>query len=258
MRAKRSLGQNFLVDRGVVSRILDIAGVVPDARILEIGPGRGALTSEAVARSADCIALEKDDELAPALAARFGENLRVIHDDALEAALDGPDFADRVVIGNLPYNVAVPILRRLLSVVPPFPRLVLMFQREVAARLTATPGTKQYGIPSLMVRVSATARLALAVPPEAFRPSPKIQSAVVVLEPLSIPLLPPEEREVFLNAAASWFRYRRKTIRNCLLQSGVAGPLADKALIAADIPPTVRPETLPVEKLIKLWQGMLR
>ena len=258
MRAKRSLGQNFLVDRGVVSRILDIAGVAPDARILEIGPGRGALTSEIVARAADCIALEKDDTLAPALAARFGENLRVIHDDALEAALDKRDFADRVVIGNLPYNVAVPILRRLLSVVPPFPRLVLMFQREVAARLTAVPGTKQYGIPSLMVRVSASARLALAVPPDAFRPRPRVQSAVVVLEPLPAPLLPPEQRELFLNAAAAWFRYRRKTIRNGLLQSGVASHQADKALAAANIPHTVRPETLPVEKLIKLWRGMLK
>ncbi len=256
MKAKRSLGQNFLVDGGVVSRILDIAGVTSQARILEIGPGRGALTSEIVARGADCVALEKDDALAPALVERFGEALQVIHDDALEADLSAPRFADRIVVGNLPYNVAVPILSRLLEVTPSFPKLVLMFQREVAERLTAGPGSKQYGIPSLMVRISSTARLALTVPPGAFRPSPKIQSAVVVLEPLQSPPLAVADRGTFLDAAAAWFRYRRKTIRNGLLQSGTKAATADQALAQADINPTARPETLDVDVLIKLWRGI--
>jgi 16S rRNA (adenine1518-N6/adenine1519-N6)-dimethyltransferase len=256
MRAKRSLGQNFLVDGEVVSRILDLAGVGAGARILEIGPGRGALTAEIVARGADCVALEKDDTLAPALVDRFGDALRVIHGDALQVDLSGPAFADRVVIGNLPYNVAVPILRQLLDVTPPFPRLVLMFQREVAERLTAGPGTKQYGIPSLMVRISSSARLAISVPPGAFRPAPKVQSAVAVIEPLAAPPLPPEDRAQFLDAAAAWFRYRRKTIRNGLLQSGTSAATADRALEAAEILPTARPETLDVDKLIALWRGI--
>jgi len=256
VRAKRSLGQNFLVDRGVVSRILDVAGVASRTRVLEIGPGRGALTGEILARGADCVALEKDDELAAALADRFGADLRVIHGDALEEDISTPTLAGRVVIGNLPYNVALPILRRLLTVEPRFPRLVLMFQREVAERLTAVPGTKQYGIPSLMVRVSSSSRLALTVPPGAFRPRPKIQSAVVVLEPLAQPLLPPANREPFLDAAAAWFRYRRKTIRNGLLQSGTPAPIADHALEVAAVPPTARPETLDVGKLIGIWRSI--
>ncbi|MFH1530889.1 MAG: 16S rRNA (adenine(1518)-N(6)/adenine(1519)-N(6))-dimethyltransferase RsmA [Pseudomonadota bacterium] len=254
MRAKRSLGQNFLVDGGVVSRILDLAGVTAGARILEIGPGRGALTEEIVFRRADCVALEKDDDLAPALVDRFGAALQVVHGDALEVDLTTPGLAGRVVIGNLPYNVAVPILRRLLDVSPPFPKLVLMFQREVAERLAAGPGTKQYGIPSLLVRISSSARLALSVPPGAFRPPPKIQSAVVVLEPLSDPPLAVSDRGAFLDAAAAWFRYRRKTIRNGLLQSGTPAATADRALEAAGIPPTARPETLDVDRLIALWQ----
>ncbi len=256
MRAKRSLGQNFLVDGGVVNRILEIAGAREGARILEIGPGRGALTAEIVSCGADCVALEKDDTLAPALVERFGDDLRLIHGDALEANLSAPELADRVVIGNLPYNVAVPILRRLLDVDPPFPRLVLMFQKEVAERLTAGPGTKQYGIPSLMVRISSKARLALTVPPGAFRPAPKVQSAVILLEPLAAPPLPTEARAPFLDAAAAWFRYRRKTIRNGLLQSGTNAATADRALEAADIKPTARPETLDVDKLIALWKNI--
>lgn len=256
MRAKRSLGQNFLVDGGVVSRILDLAGASEGARILEIGPGRGALTTGIVARGADCVALEKDDTLAPALVERFGDALHVVHGDALEVDLSTPDLAGRVVVGNLPYNVAVPILRRLLDVSPPFPRLVLMFQREVAERLTAGPGTKQYGIPSLMVRISSTARLAISVPPGSFRPAPKVQSAVVALEPLAAPPLPPEDRGRFLDAAGAWFRYRRKTIRNGLLQSGTVAATADRALEAAGIQPTARPETLDVDKLIALWRGI--
>jgi len=256
MRAKRSLGQNFLVDSGVVFRILDLAGVTAGARILEIGPGRGALTGGIVSRNADCVVLEKDDELAPALVERFGDTLRVVHGDALEVDLTSSDLAARVVIGNLPYNVAIPILRRLLEVTPPFPKLVLMFQREVAERLAAGPGTKQYGIPSLMVRVSSSARLAMSVPPEAFRPAPKIQSAVVVLEPLSDPPLAAPDRMPFLDAAAAWFRYRRKTIRNGLLQSGTIAATADRALEAAGIVPTARPETLDVARLIALWRGI--
>ena len=256
MRAKRSLGQNFLVDQGVVSQILDIAGVTAGARILEIGPGRGALTAELVRRGADCVVLEKDDELAPALVERFGDALRVIHGDALETDLGAADLSGRVVVGNLPYNVAVPILRALLEAAPPFPRLVLMFQKEVAERLTAGPGTKQYGIPSLMVRISSKAQLSLTVPPGAFRPAPKIQSAVIVVEPLSTPPLPLADREPFLDAAAAWFRYRRKTIRNGLLQSGTDAVTADRALEAAGIPPTARPETLDVDKLIALWRAI--
>ena len=256
MRAKRSLGQNFLVDRAVVSRILDIAGVAGGTRVLEIGPGRGALTSEVVARGADCVALEKDDALAAALAERFRDDLLVIHGDALEEDLSPPSLAGRVVLGNLPYNVALPILRRLLAAVPPFPRLVLMFQREVAERLTAGPGTKQYGIPSLMVRVSSAPRSVLAVPPGSFRPRPRVDSAVVVLEPLAEPLLVHADREPFLDAAAAWFRYRRKTIRNGLLQSGIPAARADRALEAAEVNPAARPETLDVGRLIALWRGL--
>ena len=256
MKAKRSLGQNFLVDGGIVARILDLANVTAEARILEIGPGRGALTKEIVGRGADCVVLEKDDVLAPALAERFGADLHVVHGDALEADLAVPELRGRVVIGNLPYNVAVPILRRLLTLEAPFPRLVLMFQREVAERLTAGPGSKQFGIPSLMVRVSSTARLGLTVPPGAFRPRPKVDSAVVVFEPLSKPLLPPDQREPFLDGAAAWFRYRRKTIRNGLLQSGTIAAVADAALAEAAIPPTARPETLTVTQLIALWRAI--
>ncbi|MBM4372423.1 MAG: 16S rRNA (adenine(1518)-N(6)/adenine(1519)-N(6))-dimethyltransferase, partial [Deltaproteobacteria bacterium] len=139
MRAKRSLGQNFLVDPGLACALLDAAGIGRGSRVLEIGPGRGALTREILRRGADCVAVEKDDGLVRLLGALPG-GLRLIHGDALEVDLTAPDLRGRVAVGNLPYNVALPILRRLLGVSPPFPRMALMFQREVAARLVAAPG----------------------------------------------------------------------------------------------------------------------
>ncbi|MCK6526279.1 16S rRNA (adenine(1518)-N(6)/adenine(1519)-N(6))-dimethyltransferase RsmA [Myxococcota bacterium] len=260
-RAKRSLGQNFLVDPGVARRIVDAASIAPSDSVLEIGPGRGALTEILCHRAGRLLAIEKDDELFPALAARFAGDpkVTVVHGDALDYDLDGLlPGAPWKVIANLPYNVATPIALRLMARGDLFSDLVLMFQREVAARLAAAPGGGEYGIPSVIARVYSEPYLLFSVQPGSFRPVPKVVSTVVRFRVRREPLVPAEEIPAFERVVRCSFHGRRKTLLNSLATSELAldPGRVRSACARAGIDPGRRAETLAVLEFLALERAI--
>ncbi|CAI8005174.1 Ribosomal RNA small subunit methyltransferase A [Geodia barretti] len=184
------LGQNFLIDRNIARRIVAAAAIEPGDEVLEIGPGRGALTRLLVERASKVVAVELDEALAADLQVRMGDGyaLTVVQQDALEfdpaVYFDGP-FK---LVANLPYYVATPLVRRYLAPHRTPSEMVVMMQREVANNMTASPG--KMGLLSVMVQLHASAKTLFSVPPKAFRPRPKVASAVVKLKPYPEPAIP--------------------------------------------------------------------
>ena len=257
-RRRARLGQNFLADRRIARRIVQAADVGPDDRILEIGPGRGALTRDLAARAARLVAVELDADLARDLRAKLADrpNVRVITEDAL--AFDPrPHFAeDRPykIVANLPYYAATPIIRRFIAFDDPRPdSLTVMVQREVAESIAAAPGRMTFL--SVAVRLYADARVLFAVPPRAFRPAPKVASAVVRIQPRAAPAIPPDAAPAaFLAFAAAGFRAPRKRIRNSL-KHGLNAPAADidAILKSANIDGARRPAELDMSEWTALY-----
>ncbi len=250
LRAKKTLGQNFLLDLNLTARIARAAGDLAGSDILEIGPGPGGLTRGLLAEGARrVLAIEKDARCMPALeeiAARYPGRLQVIEGDALEidplAHLTPPIR----VAANLPYNVGTELLVRWLTPKewPPFwESLTLMFQREVAERIVAAPGSKAYGRLAILAQWRASARIVLDLPPQAFVPAPKVSSAVVHLTALPAPRFPADPA-VLSRVVAAGFNQRRKMLRASL--KGVAPGIEDH-LAAAGIPPTERAEQVGLE-----------
>ncbi|MFN6964822.1 MAG: 16S rRNA (adenine(1518)-N(6)/adenine(1519)-N(6))-dimethyltransferase RsmA [Pyrinomonadaceae bacterium] len=254
-RAKRSLGQNFLVDPNFIRKI--VAALEPTAgdRIVEIGPGRGALTELLVESGAGVTAIELDRELAPALAERFGasERFRVVEGDALEfdfrALASG---AKLKLVANLPYYVSTAILQRLAEQHDAFGSLVLMFQREVVERITARPGTAERGFLTVIAEAHFEIEKLFDVPPQAFRPVPKIWSSVVRLVPRASASDIPS---AFRGVASAAFRQPRKTILNNL-KAGFADAAA--ALGSAGIDPRRRAESLTADEWVALARRLDR
>ena len=219
MRPKRSLGQNFLVDEHHQRAIVDILDPAPDDELLEIGPGRGALTRHLVGRVRRLILVELDDALAAEARERWGgrDDVEVLHRDVLEV---GPrevtdDPAGLRVVGNIPYNITTPIVFHLLE--RPRPRDVfLMVQREVADRIAAEPGTSEYGALAVGVQSVADAERVHEVPRGAFRPTPRVDSAVVRLVPHAPPRLTPGEEERLRTLVRAAFQWRRKQLQKIL------------------------------------------
>lgn len=209
-KPKKKWGQNFLRNRGAVERIVAAVDAAPDEIVVEIGPGEGALTEKLVALPNRVIAVEIDPELEAKLRAKFGDRLELRNEDAVEAAL--PDTPFRAV-GNLPYNVGTPILRRVIAD-PNCRRAVFMLQKEVADRVVAKPGTEPYGYLTLYVQAYASAKSILTLEPKSFYPPPKVRSAVVVLDPRDPGLRSP--REGVLELISTSFRMRRKKLVNNL------------------------------------------
>lgn len=214
--AQKRFGQNFLTSPDTARRIAGLAGLGPGKKVIEIGPGLGALTTALLETGARVRAVELDRDLAarlqtelPTLELIFGDALRL---DWAEAAPDGP----WAVCANLPYNVATPILERLLAEGLRFDPLVLMFQREVAERLAAQPSSPAYGALSVLVQAEAEVRLAMILPPGAFHPRPKVHSAVVVLRPRAAPRRGGLGQRAFAKAVKAGFSQRRKTLENAL------------------------------------------
>jgi len=220
MRAKRSLGQNFLVDRHYQQRIVEALGPREGETIIEIGPGRGALTQWLTQTSATVIAIEADADLIHGLQSSFGrlDNFRLIHADALEfdfATVATPDNRARVV-GNLPYNISTPLLSRLIDFRASVAELVIMLQREVVDRMVAKPGGKEYGYLSVMVQLHCTLDRLFDVPPDAFRPVPRVDSTVCRLKLAPEPLCAVSDERQFREVAQTIFAQRRKTLLNNL------------------------------------------
>jgi 16S rRNA (adenine1518-N6/adenine1519-N6)-dimethyltransferase len=239
MKPKKKWGQNFLRNRGAVDKIVAAIEAPPDEVVLEIGPGEGVLTEKLVELPNRIVAIEVDPELAAHLRARFGQKLELRNEDAVEAAF--PETAFRAV-GNLPYNVGTPILRRVIGD-PHCRRAVFMLQKEVADRVVAKPGSDPYGYLTLYVQAFASARILMTLEPRSFHPPPKVRSAVVVLDPRDPGLQSP--REDVLDLVSTSFRMRRKKLVNNLTgwrdltRAGVFD-----AMQKAGIPEDARAETM--------------
>jgi 16S rRNA (adenine1518-N6/adenine1519-N6)-dimethyltransferase len=237
---RRRLGQNFLADPGVADRIARQLHDEPP-RVLEIGPGRGALTIPLLARFSRVLGLELDANLVPDLESRFArDGFEIRHGDALREDLDSlvGDEGRWQVASNLPYSVGTAILRRLLPRHDLFDRIVVMLQKEVAQRVVARPGESGHGLLALERAAWSEARCVFDVPPQAFRPRPKITSTVLVVDPRPAPV----EQELLsraLSLAAHALTRPRKTLSNALKPR-----LDSDAIAAAEVDPQVRPGTL--------------
>ena len=259
LRAKKALGQNFLLDLNLTARIARAAGDLRDCDVLEVGPGPGGLTRGLLAEGArHVLAIEKDARCLPALAEiaeAFPGRLSVVQGDALKidplAYLKPPIR----VVANLPYNVGTELLVRWLipPAWPPFwQSLTLMFQREVAERIVAQPGSKAYGRLALLAQWRAQARIVLTLPPEAFSPPPKVSSAVVHLAALPRPRFPADPA-VLERLVAAAFNQRRKMLRAAL--RGLDGRI-EARLQRLGIAPTARAEEIGLEAFCLLARDL--
>ena len=257
--AKKALGQNFLLDLNLTAKIARLAGDLSGADVLEVGPGPGGLTRGLLAEGArKVLAIEKDPRCMAALAeisARYPGQLEVINGDALEIDPLAYLTAPIKIAANLPYNVGTELLVRWLTPKdwPPFwDSLTLMFQREVAQRIVAQPGTKAYGRLALLAQWRADPRIVLDLPPEAFSPPPKVSSAVVHLTALPAPRFPADPA-VLNKVVAAGFNQRRKMLRSALKS---LGPDIEDHLVAAGIKPTERAEQVPLEGFCALARSV--
>jgi 16S rRNA (adenine1518-N6/adenine1519-N6)-dimethyltransferase len=259
LRAKKSLGQNFLLDLNLTARIARAGGSLRDVTVVEIGPGPGGLTRALLAEGARrVIAIERDERAIAALeeiAARYPGRLTIVAGDALTVDprpyLDG---APARIVANLPYNIATPLLIGWLTMehwLPWYDQLILMFQREVADRIVAEPGSKSYGRLSVLANWRTEPKRLFDVPPSAFVPPPNVTSSVVRLMPRQQPLACDSERLQQVTAAA--FGQRRKMLRQSLKTLGIDPA---RLLAAAGLEPTARAEEIPVEGFVALANAL--
>ncbi len=261
LRARHGLGQNFLADVDVLEGILRETDPVPGERVLEIGPGLGFLTGGLLAAGATVTAVELDRGMAAFLRDTFAvevdeQRLRLIEGDALDQDLVGLVPPPYDVVANLPYHITSPVLHRLLGRAPRADRLVLMLQREVAERVAAAPGSMSYL--SVFVQYHAKARIAFRVPREAFEPAPKVESAVLVLEPYPADdRLDPAVEDHLWRVVQAGFRERRKMLHNVLTrQLPIPPDRVDAALDAVGIARDRRPQTVAVGEWIALAEAL--
>ncbi|QFT93270.1 Ribosomal RNA small subunit methyltransferase A [Roseovarius sp. THAF9] len=259
LSARKSLGQNFLLDLNLTAKIARMAGDIENADVLEIGPGPGGLTRGLLAEGARrVLAVEKDARCIPALeeiASAYPGRLEVVNGDALEVDPGARLTPPIKVAANLPYNVGTELLVRWLTPRswPPFwQSLTLMFQREVAERIVARPGSKAYGRLAVLAQWRASAQIMLNLPPGAFTPPPKVSSAVVHLEALAAPRFPADPKALE-QVVARAFNQRRKMLRAAL--KGMAPDIEDR-LIASGIKPTDRAETVGLEQFCALARNL--
>lgn len=255
VRPKRSLSQNFLADHNIRRKLVETLEAEPGDTVLEVGPGHGELSELLVGKVRRLVLVEKDDRLAPQLAERWAErdDVATVHGDALEIDLSAlvSETASGCfrVISNLPYAITSPLLFVLLDVEPRPERIVVLVQEEVARRITAEPGGKEYGALSVGVRTRARAEFAFRVSRNVFRPVPGVDSAALVLEPVpGSGTVAPDALRRLVRAA---FSRRRKQIRTILRSAPAYGLSADQAeavLGGIGIDPAARPETLAPEQ----------
>jgi 16S rRNA (adenine1518-N6/adenine1519-N6)-dimethyltransferase len=260
MPRKPKLGQNFLRDAQAGERIVAALGDVANRTVVEIGPGRGAITTALAERAGHVLAVELDRELATALRARFSpQRVTVIEQDVLNfdfAAAAAQAGAPLQVVGNLPYYITSPILLKLADSHAELDLAVLMVQREAADRVTAAPGWRDYGLLSVTVQMYGPAEPLFTLPPSAFSPPPRVHSTVFRWRfAPRFAALGVEEAE-FLRFARQAFAQKRKTLANNLRAAGIAPAAVATALAGAAIDPKARAEALPIEALARLWRHL--
>jgi 16S rRNA (adenine1518-N6/adenine1519-N6)-dimethyltransferase len=260
-RARRRLGQHFLADRRAVRRIIEALDPSPGEPVLEIGPGRGALTSDLVRAAGRIAAVELDSDLAAALGARFPTgSLALFERDILllelkevAEALGFASPAPLAVVGNLPYGISKPVAAKLVAERDAVSRAVLMFQREVASRLVARPGTKDYGPLTILVGRAYRVESLFDLPPSSFRPRPAVVSTVTRWERLPAGKLPPAIEPALRDALSACFAHRRQTLLNNLRAALPGGADEARALLArAALDPGLRAEAVPPEGFLDL------
>lgn len=246
-RARKRFGQNFLVDRGVLADCLTAIDPRPGDRLIEIGPGLGALSAALLTRIERLDAIEIDRDIVAYLEQKFpSDRLRLHNVDALK--FDFAVLGDSLrIVGNLPYNISTPLLFHLAGYADRIVDLHFMLQKEVVERMAATPGGREYGRLSVMLQCDFSVEPLLEVSSEAFSPAPKVESAFVRMIPLKQPCIEPALKARFAKIVAAAFSQRRKTLRNALKAS-----FTDADFAQTDIDPEQRAENLSVEQFARL------
>jgi 16S rRNA (adenine1518-N6/adenine1519-N6)-dimethyltransferase len=263
-RAKKSLSQNFLVDPKLQRKIISAIDPQPEDRVLEIGPGQGALTRHLAACVGHLTLVELDDELAAALHDEYGgrEDVEVIHGDALEVSI--AEIAGDLplkVIGNIPYGITTPIIFHLLDGRVRPALIVLTVQKEVAQRLAAKPGTKDYGALTVGVQAVAVVEPLFTISRAAFRPRPDVDSMCVRIAPLAPPPFTLEQQAALRTLTRAAFQRRRKQLQKVLRQApeySLSADAATSVLGSLGIDPATRPDALPVAGYIRLADALAR
>ena len=254
---RKSLGQHFLNDRRILQRIVDALELTGSETVIEVGPGRGSLTELLVGHARRLVLVEYDRALAERLRARYAADpsVEIVEADILTVDLGSVAGGPFRLVGNVPYYITTPILFHALERPRP-DRAVYLVQREVADRIVAAPGSGEYGALSVNVQALANAKILFRVAPGSFQPPPKVESAVIKIEPRDDPAISPDEEAVFRRFVLDAFGMRRKQMRRVVRTIWqLSAEDADAILARAEIEPTVRPETLSPEQFARLIQA---
>lgn len=255
LRADKKLGQNFLIDESVVRRIVEAAELTPEDTVLEVGPGIGTLTQGLAESGASVVAVELDKRLLPVLDVTLEgyDNVRIVNGDILQVDImeqvQKPDFK---CCANLPYYITTPIIFAILEKRLPMERLVVMVQKEVAERMAAKPGSKDYGALSVAIQYFTEPEIAFIVPPSSFIPAPSVDSAVIVCKRRSTPPVEVCDENLFFRVVKAAFSLRRKMLSNSLKNMGIKGEQVSKWLELAGVDGKRRAETLSLEDFAAL------
>lgn len=259
-RFSKSLGQNFLVDETVLEDILNSAEVNKDDMVIEIGPGVGTLTRELLKRARKVVAIELDSRLIGILEDELSDfdNFTLINKDALKV-----DFKELIgdeksvkIVANLPYYVTTPIISKLLTEEYKFKSLTIMIQKEVAERMAASPGNKDYGALSLLAQYYCNTEIVRRVSPNSFIPRPKVDSIVIKLEKLGEPKVKVEDEKLFFSLVRAAFNMRRKTLWNATKTLGFEKEVMEQIYSESEIDPKRRGETLSLQEFGRLSDVM--
>lgn len=258
LRPRKGLGQHYLTDPRILSDIVAAAELPPDAVVIEVGPGPGALTAALAPVSGRLIAIELDNRLAPLLAELYEDwpPVHVIHADALklspaQALEKTGGVAPYYALGNIPYYITSPLLRHFLEAELPPERMVFTIQLDVARRIVAQP--PQMSLLAVSVQIYARPQIVRKLPPGAFTPPPKVHSAVLRLDILPQPLISPEQREAFFRVVRAGFGQKRKTLRNSLAAGlHISTTVTEAAISAADLSPRQRAQELDIPQWLRL------
>jgi 16S rRNA (adenine1518-N6/adenine1519-N6)-dimethyltransferase len=254
---RKSLGQHFLNDRRILERIADALELTGAETVLEIGPGRGSLSEVLVGRARRLVLIEYDRALAALLRERYAStpSVEVLESDVLTVDLGAVADGPYRLVGNVPYYITTPILFHALERPRP-DRAVYLVQREVAERIVASPGSKEYGALSVNVQAVAKPKLLFRVAPGSFRPPPKVESAVIQLEPRTDPAVAPDYEDAFRRFVLDAFGMRRKQMRRILRSLwSVGAEEAEGILSRAGVDADVRPETLSAEDFSRILEA---
>lgn len=255
LRADKKLGQNFLIDPEIVSSIVRAAGLTPEDHVLEVGPGIGTLTQGLAESGASVTAVELDRRLLPVLETTLAgyDNVRIVSGDILKVNIMEEVGADSFkVCANLPYYITTPIIFALLEKRLPMERLVAMVQKEVAERMTAKPGGRDYGALSVAIQYYTEPEIAFTVPPSSFIPAPAVESAVIVCRRRKKPPVEVADEALFFHVVKAAFSMRRKMLNNSLKSMGITSGQCSQWLAAAGVDGKRRAETLSLEEFAAL------